>query len=51
MLREVMAATTNERNLAADLLQMQQREIMIASISSIASGAARGALAAPMAAE
>jgi hypothetical protein len=46
-----MAVTTNKRNVAADLLQMQRREIMMTSISSIASGAARGPLAAPMAAE
>jgi hypothetical protein len=51
MLREVITATTNDRNLAADLLQMQQLEIMLTSVSSIVSGAARGPLATPMAAE
>jgi hypothetical protein len=49
--REVIAFTTNERNPAADLLQVQQFSIVITSKSSIASDAARGPLAAPMAAE
>jgi len=50
-LPEVIAVTTNERNLAADLLQMRQLEIMITSISSIASGAATGPLVGTIAAE
>jgi hypothetical protein len=48
---EVIAVTTGERNLAADLLQVQQLEIMITRKSSIATGAASGPLAGTIAAE